>query len=65
MNPVHVCPEGPPKHPTPLPGGTVRSGTRLPGGGELCQSSVVCVNCFRLLCPYLVCFLSLFSVIIS
>ncbi len=30
-----------------------------------CQSSVMCVFCSRLLCPYLVCFLSLFSVIIS
>ncbi len=33
-------------------------------GGELCQSSVVCVMCSRLLCPYLVCFLSLLSVIL-
>ncbi len=30
-----------------------------------CQSSVVCVLCFRLMFPYLVCFLSLFNVIIS
>ncbi len=30
-----------------------------------CQGSVVCVMCFRLLCPYLVCFLSLFHVIMS
>ncbi len=30
-----------------------------------CQSSVVCVMCSRLLCPYLVCFLSLFHVIMS
>ncbi len=35
------------------------------GRGELCQSSVVCVMCSHLLCPYLVCFLSLLSVIIS
>ncbi len=35
------------------------------GRGELCQGSVVCVMCSRLLCPYLVCFLSLFDVIIS
>ncbi len=32
------------------------------GRGELCQSSVMC-SC--LLCPYLVCFLSLLSVILS
>ncbi len=32
---------------------------------KYCQSSVVCVMCSRLLCPYLVCFLSLLSVIIS
>ncbi len=31
----------------------------------LCQSSVVCVMCSRLLCPYLVCFLSSSDVIIS
>ncbi len=30
-----------------------------------CQSSVVCVMCSRLLCPYLVCFLSSSDVIIS
>ncbi len=30
-----------------------------------CQSSVVCVMCSRLLCPYLVCFLSSLSVIMS
>ncbi len=34
-------------------------------GGHKCQSSVVCVMCSRLLCPYLVCFLSLFNVIMS
>ncbi len=33
--------------------------------GELCQGSVVCVMCSRLLFPYLVCFLSLSDVIIS
>ncbi len=31
----------------------------------MCQGSVVCVMCSRLLCPYLVCFLSLFHVIMS
>ncbi len=31
----------------------------------LCQSSVVCVMCSRLMFPYLVCFLSSFNVIIS
>ncbi len=30
-----------------------------------CQSSVVCVMCSRLMCPYLVCFLSSSSVIMS
>ncbi len=30
-----------------------------------CQGSVVCVMCFRLLCPYLVCFLSSSEVIMS
>ncbi len=30
-----------------------------------CQSSVVCVMCPHLMFPYLVCFLSLFNVIIS
>ncbi len=29
----------------------------------ICQGSVVCVMCSRLLCPYMVCFLSLFDVI--
>ncbi len=33
--------------------------------GELCQGSVMRVICFCLLCPYLVCFLSLFHVIMS
>ncbi len=32
---------------------------------NICQSSVVCVLCSRLMFPYLVCFLSLLSVIIS
>ncbi len=51
-----VCPEEPPECLAPL----------APSGrGELCQSSVVCVLCSRLLFPYLVCFLSLLSVIIS
>ncbi len=48
--PVCVCPDGPPERPPP---------------GELCQSSVVCVMCPHLMFPYLVCFLSLFNVIIS
>ncbi len=30
-----------------------------------CQGSVVCVMCSRLMCPYLVCFLSSLSVIMS
>ncbi len=34
-------------------------------GTPLCQSSVVCVMCSHLLCPYLVCFLSSLSVIMS
>ncbi len=32
---------------------------------SMCQGSVMCVMCSCLLCPYLVCFLSLLSVIIS
>ncbi len=32
---------------------------------DVCQSSVVCIMCSRLMCPYLVCFLSLFHVIMS
>ncbi len=32
---------------------------------DYCQSSVVCVMCFRLLCPYMVCFLSSSDVIIG
>ncbi len=47
--PVRVCPEGPPERPPPLPDGTVKARDEPS----------------RLLCPYLVCFLSLFNVIIS
>ncbi len=47
--------------PTPLPGGTVMARVAPSGRGELCQFSV----CSRLLCPYLVCVLSSFSVIMS
>ncbi len=47
------------------PGGTVTARVTPSGRGESCQSSVVCVMCSRLLCPYMVCFLSLFNVIFS
>ncbi len=61
-----VCSRAPtPERPPPLPGGTVTAWDTPSGRGELCQGSVVCVMCSRLLCPYLVCFLSLFNVIIS
>ncbi len=50
--PVRVCPEGPPERPPPLPGGTVMAWDTPSGRGELCQGSVVCVICSRLLCPY-------------
>ncbi len=40
--PVCVCPEGPPEHPPPPLMELLRLGTSLSGGGELCQSSVVC-----------------------
>ncbi len=64
--PVRVCPEGPPEHPpTPLPGGTVTAWDTPSGRGALCQCSVVCVMCSRLLCPYLVCFLSSSDAIMS
>ncbi len=63
--PVCVCPEGPPEHPPPLPDGTVKARDEPFGRRELCQSSVVCVMCPHLMFPYLVCFLSLFNVIIS
>ncbi len=63
--PVCVCPEGPPELPPPLPDGTVKARDEPFGRGELCQSSVVCVMCPHLMFPYLVCFLSLFNVIIS
>ncbi len=36
-----------------------------PTSPHVCQGSVVCVMCSRLLCPYLVCFLSSSDVIIS
>ncbi len=64
---ICVCPEGPPEcpPPLPLPGSTVTARDAPSGRGELCQSSVVCVMCSRLLCPYLVCFLSSSSVIMS
>ncbi len=39
--------------------GTVTVWDTPSGRGELCQGSVVCVMCSRLLCPYLVCFMSL------
>ncbi len=63
--PVRVCPEGPPERPPPLPGGTVTAWDTPSGRGELCQGSVVCVMCSRLMCPYLVCFLSSSDVIMS
>ncbi len=63
--PVRVCPEGPPECPPPLPNGTVKARDEPFRRGQLCQGSVVCVICSCLLCPYLVCFLSLFHVIMS
>ncbi len=60
-----VGPEGSPECPPPLPGSTVTAWTRPSGRGELCQTSVVCVLCSRLLFPYMVCFLSSFHVIMS
>ncbi len=42
----------------------LRRGTRLPGGGSYVRV-LLCVICSCLLCPYLVCFLSSLSVIIS
>ncbi len=64
--PVRVCPEEPPEcPPPPLPGGTVTARVAPSGRGELCQSSVVCVLCSRLMFPYRVIFLSLFNVFIS
>ncbi len=60
---VRICPEGPPERPPPLPDGTVKARDEPFGRGELCQGSVVCVMCSRLMCPYLVCFLSSLSVI--
>ncbi len=59
--PIRVCPEGPPERQPPPPVELLRRGLHLPGGG----SYVSPVSCVSLLCPYLVSFLSLFSVIIS
>ncbi len=50
-------------HP-PSPVELLRRGTRLPGGGSYVRV-LLCVICSCLLCPYLVCFLSLFHVIMS
>ncbi len=60
-----VGPVGSPECPPPLPGSTVTARDAPSGRGELCQTSVVCVLCSRLLFPYTVCFLSSFHVIIS
>ncbi len=62
--PVRVCPEGPPERPQPpLPVEPLRRGFR--GGGGSYVSHVSCESCVSLSCPYLVCFLSSSSVIIS
>ncbi len=58
-----VGPVGSPECPPPLPGSTVTARDVPSRRGELCQTSVVCVLCSRLLFPYLVCFLSSFHVI--
>ncbi len=50
-------------HP-PSPVELLRRGTLLPGGGSYVRV-LLCVICSCLLCPYLVCFLSLFHVIMS
>ncbi len=60
-----VGPEGSPECPPPLPGNTVTARDAPSRRGELCQTSVVCVLCSRLLFPYMVSFLSSFHVIIS
>ncbi len=65
QNKNDFCPEGPPERPPPLPGGTVTAWDTPSGRGELCQGSVVCVMCSRLMCPDLVCFLSSLDVIMS
>ncbi len=57
-----VGPVGSPECPPPLPGSTV---VLCSGRGELCQTSVVCVLCSRLLFPYMVSFLSSFHVVWS
>ncbi len=64
--PVRVCPEGSPERPPtpPSPMELLRLGTSLSGGGSN-VSHLSCVMCSRLMCPYLVCFLSLFHVIMS
>ncbi len=51
--PVRVCPEGPPEHPPPLPGGTVTAWDTASGRGELCQGSVVCVSCVPASCVHI------------
>ncbi len=50
-------------HP-PSPVELLRRGTHLPGGGSYVRV-LLCVICSCLMCPYLVCFLSLFNVIMS
>ncbi len=64
-HPELPAPPWPPERPPPLPGGTVTAWDTPSGRGELCQGYVVCVMCSCLLCLYLVCFLSLFHVIMS
>ncbi len=49
-----VGPEGSPECPPPLPGSTVTARDAPSGRGALCQTSVVCVLCSRLLFPYMV-----------
>ncbi len=60
-----VGPVGSPECPPPLPGSTVTARDAPSGRGELCQTSVMCVLCSRLLFPYMVCFLSSFHVNMS
>ncbi len=62
--PVCVCPEGPPERPPPSLMELLRLGTSLSGGGSYVRP-LSCVMCPHLMFPYLVCFLSLFNVIIS
>ncbi len=65
--PVRVCPEGPPERPpTPPPWWNCYGvGHAFQEGGVMSGFCYVCVMCSRLLCPYLVCFLSSSDVIIS